>query len=153
MKTPLQHSQVYQGAGEWKSNSMDVGILCSPPFLSLFLIHSHGHRGLPSPRCPEPWHPFVRFCLWHCVWRDTSAGFGTPEQRSRAGSLPALSPLVNSQQSCLCSGPTRDTQPTMKFVMDTSKYWFKPSITREQGEVWAVHSASGARSRGSCCLP
>lgn len=23
-------------------------------------------------------------------------------------------------------------QPTMKFVMDTSKYWFKPSITREQ---------------------
>lgn len=23
-------------------------------------------------------------------------------------------------------------QPTMKFVMDTSKFWFKPSITREQ---------------------
>ncbi|NXN98157.1 TENS4 protein, partial [Rhinopomastus cyanomelas] len=23
-------------------------------------------------------------------------------------------------------------QPTMKFVMDTSKYWFKPSISREQ---------------------
>lgn len=34
----------------------------------------------------------------------------------------------------LPSGPARDTQPTMKFVMDTSKYWFKPSITREQGE-------------------
>ncbi|KAB1265560.1 Tensin-4 [Camelus dromedarius] len=29
-------------------------------------------------------------------------------------------------------GPSRDMQPTMKFVMDTSKYWFKPSITREQ---------------------
>ncbi|XP_037583325.1 tensin-4 isoform X3 [Cebus imitator] len=31
-------------------------------------------------------------------------------------------------------GPIRDMQPTMKFVMDTSKYWFKPNITREQGE-------------------
>ncbi|XP_078229773.1 tensin-4 isoform X3 [Callithrix jacchus] len=31
-------------------------------------------------------------------------------------------------------GPVGDMQPTMKFVMDTSKYWFKPSITREQGE-------------------
>ena len=29
-------------------------------------------------------------------------------------------------------GPAKDMQPTMKFVMDTSKYWFKPSITREQ---------------------
>ncbi|XP_010584019.1 PREDICTED: tensin-4 [Haliaeetus leucocephalus] len=26
----------------------------------------------------------------------------------------------------------RAGQPTMKFVMDTSKYWFKPSITRDQ---------------------
>ncbi|KFW71040.1 Tensin-4, partial [Pygoscelis adeliae] len=29
-------------------------------------------------------------------------------------------------------GPLRAGQPTMKFVMDTSKYWFKPSITRDQ---------------------
>lgn len=29
----------------------------------------------------------------------------------------------------------------MKFVMDTSKYWFKPSITREQGE--RKHYVSG----------
>ncbi|XP_010020669.1 PREDICTED: tensin-4 [Nestor notabilis] len=28
--------------------------------------------------------------------------------------------------------PLRAGQPTMKFVMDTSKYWFKPSITRDQ---------------------
>lgn len=33
----------------------------------------------------------------------------------------------------LSPGSTRDMQPTMKFVMDTSKFWFKPSITREQG--------------------
>ncbi|KAM6164125.1 tensin-4 isoform 2-T2 [Rhynchocyon petersi] len=29
-------------------------------------------------------------------------------------------------------GSSKDLQPTMKFVMDTSKYWFKPNITREQ---------------------
>ncbi|XP_053554422.1 tensin-4 [Bombina bombina] len=28
--------------------------------------------------------------------------------------------------------PVKDGQPSMKFVMHTSKYWFKPSITREQ---------------------
>ncbi|CAM5178372.1 unnamed protein product [Eretmochelys imbricata] len=30
------------------------------------------------------------------------------------------------------NGPSKDGEPTMKFVMDTSKYWFKPSITRDQ---------------------
>ncbi|XP_057262044.1 tensin-4 [Pezoporus wallicus] len=34
--------------------------------------------------------------------------------------------------SCSPDSPPRAGQPTMKFVMDTSKYWFKPSITREQ---------------------
>ncbi|XP_061218159.1 tensin-4 isoform X1 [Neopsephotus bourkii] len=34
--------------------------------------------------------------------------------------------------SCIPDSPLRAGQPTMKFVMDTSKYWFKPSITREQ---------------------
>nr|DBA22317.1 TPA: hypothetical protein GDO54_013355 [Pyxicephalus adspersus] len=32
-----------------------------------------------------------------------------------------------------CSdGTVKDSQPGMKFVMDTSKLWFKPSITRDQ---------------------
>ncbi|NXX98860.1 TENS4 protein, partial [Centropus bengalensis] len=34
--------------------------------------------------------------------------------------------------SCVSDSPLRAEQPTMKFVMDTSKYWFKPSITRDQ---------------------
>uniref|UniRef100_A0A8C5SJT6 SH2 domain-containing protein n=1 Tax=Laticauda laticaudata TaxID=8630 RepID=A0A8C5SJT6_LATLA len=29
-------------------------------------------------------------------------------------------------------GYSKEAQTTMKFVMDTSKYWFKPSITRDQ---------------------
>uniref|UniRef100_A0A7M4E4A2 Tensin 4 n=1 Tax=Crocodylus porosus TaxID=8502 RepID=A0A7M4E4A2_CROPO len=38
----------------------------------------------------------------------------------------------NSSPTSGLSSTSKDGQPTMKFVMDTSKYWFKPSITREQ---------------------
>ncbi|NXY81477.1 TENS4 protein, partial [Alcedo cyanopectus] len=34
--------------------------------------------------------------------------------------------------SCAPDSPLKAGQPTMKFVMDTSKYWFKPSISRDQ---------------------
>uniref|UniRef100_A0A8C6RFZ4 Tensin 4 n=1 Tax=Nannospalax galili TaxID=1026970 RepID=A0A8C6RFZ4_NANGA len=40
--------------------------------------------------------------------------------------------LLDAPFTASPQGPARDMQPTMKFVMDTSKYWFKPSITREQ---------------------
>ncbi|NWU22431.1 TENS4 protein, partial [Dyaphorophyia castanea] len=43
---------------------------------------------------------------------------------NNAVSAPALSSLSDS--------PPRAGQPTMKFVMDTSKYWFKPSISRDR---------------------
>ncbi|NWX57253.1 TENS4 protein, partial [Promerops cafer] len=56
--------------------------------------------------------------------------------------LPSCSPasrlggLNNAQSapalSCLSDGPLKAGQPTMKFVMDTSKYWFKPSISRDR---------------------
>lgn len=45
-----------------------------------------------------------------------------------------LCPVYRVPLLCSSPGPARDMQPTMKFVMDTSKYWFKPSITREQGK-------------------
>uniref|UniRef100_A0A8C8SAL6 Tensin 4 n=1 Tax=Pelusios castaneus TaxID=367368 RepID=A0A8C8SAL6_9SAUR len=41
-------------------------------------------------------------------------------------------------------GPSRDGQPTMKFVMDTSKYWFKPSITRDQAIQLLKEAEPGA---------
>ncbi|KFP25323.1 Tensin-4, partial [Colius striatus] len=43
---------------------------------------------------------------------------------NNALSAPALSSASDSA--------SRSGQPTMKFVMDTSKHWFKPSITRDQ---------------------
>ena len=64
----------------------------------------------------------------------------------RVSQLPTVQP-PGSPLLCLSPGPTRDMQPTMKFVMDTSKYWFKPSITREQGK--RKYSASGDKWLGS----
>lgn len=51
--------------------------------------------------------------------------------RGKVSQLPSVQPKGSPS---LSPGPTRDMQPTMKFVMDTSKYWFKPSISREQGK-------------------
>ncbi|NWS76611.1 TENS4 protein, partial [Crotophaga sulcirostris] len=51
--------------------------------------------------------------------------------------------------SCVSDSPLRAGQPTMKFVMDTSKYWFKPSITRDQGKAAKV---TGVIPPQTCCL-
>ncbi|XP_009951078.1 PREDICTED: tensin-4-like, partial [Leptosomus discolor] len=60
--------------------------------------------------------------------KQTPAPSCSPASRlgglNNALSAPAL--------SCASDSPLRAGQPTMKFVMDTSKYWFKPSITRDQ---------------------
>lgn len=54
-------------------------------------------------------------------------GLGPSRQRLlRRSSCPQLCPPS-------LAGPLG--QPTMKFVMDTSKYWFKPSISRDRGEA------------------
>ncbi|KAM8818987.1 tensin-4 [Rhynchonycteris naso] len=79
--------------------------------------------------CPEPGSPpsqqtpgqqdFVR------PWA-ASASNRCPATMSHSQTLPEAA-LTTCPE-----GPTRDMQRTMKFVMDTSKYWFKPSISREQ---------------------
>lgn len=55
-----------------------------------------------------------------------SASSPGPSPRSHSQTLPEASFSTSPE------GPIRDMQPTMKFVMDTSKFWFKPNITREQ---------------------
>uniref|UniRef100_A0A8C0IS20 Tensin 4 n=1 Tax=Chelonoidis abingdonii TaxID=106734 RepID=A0A8C0IS20_CHEAB len=58
------------------------------------------------------------------------------------------------QEVCSCAmhegmplslaGSSKDGEPTMKFVMDTSKYWFKPSITRDQAIQLLKEAEPGA---------
>uniref|UniRef100_A0A8C4TD61 Tensin 4 n=1 Tax=Erpetoichthys calabaricus TaxID=27687 RepID=A0A8C4TD61_ERPCA len=54
---------------------------------------------------------------------------GRPEEGRATKKAGVKSPCKATSTSTL-----HDGQPTMKFVMDTSKYWFKPQITREQGK-------------------
>uniref|UniRef100_A0A8C0DGC1 Tensin 4 n=1 Tax=Balaenoptera musculus TaxID=9771 RepID=A0A8C0DGC1_BALMU len=79
--------------------------------------------------CPEPGSPLSQRTPGHQDFvcpGATSSSNPCPATRSHSQTLPDA-PLTTSPE-----GPARDMQPTMKFVMDTSKYWFKPSITREQ---------------------
>lgn len=43
----------------------------------------------------------------------------------KGNTFPLLPPLDNSPE----------TRAKVKFVQDTSKYWYKPEISREQGEL------------------
>ncbi|XP_035889768.1 tensin-4 [Phyllostomus discolor] len=81
--------------------------------------------------CPEPGSPQPQGTPGH---QDSvrsgaaSASNPCPATRSHSQSPPEASPAPSPEGT----GAARDMQPTMKFVMDTSKYWFKPSISREQ---------------------
>ncbi|XP_073653474.1 tensin-4 isoform X2 [Tursiops truncatus] len=90
--------------------------------------------------CPEPGSPPSQRTPGHQDFvcpGATSSSNPCPATRSHSQTLPDA-PLTTSPEVyrvpllCLSPGPARDMQPTMKFVMDTSKYWFKRSITREQ---------------------
>ncbi|KAM7334247.1 hypothetical protein ACRRTK_007567 [Alexandromys fortis] len=79
--------------------------------------------------CPEPQSPPAR---------QTPGHQGSVQPRAASPSHPCRA--LESHSQTLPDGPVaaspdgavKSMQPTMKFVMDTSKYWFKPSITREQ---------------------
>lgn len=53
--------------------------------------------------------------------------------------LPLFPPLDNSPE----------TRARVKFVQDTSKYWYKPEISREQGELGDVTVGLGLHQKTS----
>ncbi|NXM72051.1 TENS4 protein, partial [Serilophus lunatus] len=61
---------------------------------------------------------------------------GTKPPHAGCSLAPRLGGLNNALSApalaCVPDSPLRAGQPTMKFVMDTSKYWFKPSISRDR---------------------
>ncbi|XP_072502471.1 tensin-4 isoform X2 [Notamacropus eugenii] len=88
--------------------------------IPIVLINGCPEPGLASSQPPRQHHNFVGPVV------DTpSSPYAAPRSHSKT---PSDASLTSSSE-----GPSRDTPPpTMKFVMDTSKYWFKPSITRDQ---------------------
>ncbi|NXJ98570.1 TENS4 protein, partial [Corythaixoides concolor] len=67
-----------------------------------------------------------------------------PPSCSPAAGLGGLNNALSAPAlSCVSDSPLRAEQPTMKFVMDTSKYWFKPSISRDQAIQLLTDTAPG----------
>ncbi|KAM9597317.1 tensin-4 [Trichechus inunguis] len=79
--------------------------------------------------CPEPGSPPPQQTPGHQSF--VRSGVASPSNRCSATGSHSQT-LPDASLTTSLEGPSRDMQPTMKFVMDTSKYWFKPSITREQ---------------------
>uniref|UniRef100_A0A8B9PQE0 Tensin 4 n=1 Tax=Apteryx owenii TaxID=8824 RepID=A0A8B9PQE0_APTOW len=98
-----------------QASSCPPSILNSTADIPVLLVNGCLERGDASPRLTRGPPASVK-----------QMDFCRAGQTGTARGLHVL-PLITS-----LAGPLRDGQPTMKFVMDTSKYWFKPSITREQ---------------------
>ncbi|XP_070585250.1 tensin-4 [Erythrolamprus reginae] len=70
--------------------------------------------------------------------RGCSSSFKNKMPKANSRSFSGVNGLNNSYSDNSSSSPSpldgysKEAQTTMKFVMDTSKYWFKPSITRDQ---------------------
>ncbi|XP_039209919.1 tensin-4 [Crotalus tigris] len=70
--------------------------------------------------------------------RGCSSSFKDKMLKTKSSSFSGVNGLNNSYSDNSSSstssldGYSKEAQTTMKFVMDTSKYWFKPSITRDQ---------------------
>uniref|UniRef100_A0A8C0IS16 Tensin 4 n=1 Tax=Chelonoidis abingdonii TaxID=106734 RepID=A0A8C0IS16_CHEAB len=90
----------------------------------------------------------VNGCLEH---GETSPRMGKDFQGSIKQTFPPSSSSSSginslnktSSETSLSFSPD-DGEPTMKFVMDTSKYWFKPSITRDQAIQLLKEAEPGA---------
>uniref|UniRef100_A0A8C0H0D6 Tensin 4 n=1 Tax=Chelonoidis abingdonii TaxID=106734 RepID=A0A8C0H0D6_CHEAB len=93
----------------------------------------------------------VNGCLEH---GETSPRMGKDFQGSIKQTFPPSLCLSAKKEVCSCAmhegmplslaGSSKDGEPTMKFVMDTSKYWFKPSITRDQAIQLLKEAEPGA---------
>uniref|UniRef100_A0A8C7E4K7 Tensin 4 n=1 Tax=Naja naja TaxID=35670 RepID=A0A8C7E4K7_NAJNA len=77
--------------------------------------------------------------------RGYSSSFKDKMTKTNSSSFSGVNGLNNSysDNSSSSTSSLEEAQTTMKFVMDTSKYWFKPSITRDQAIQLLTDEPSG----------
>uniref|UniRef100_A0A8C3R7I2 Tensin 4 n=1 Tax=Cyanoderma ruficeps TaxID=181631 RepID=A0A8C3R7I2_9PASS len=126
-QSPTQHragsspSAGTSPAQKGQASSCPPSILTSAADIPVLLVNGCLEQGDGPPRLAKaPPSPATQPPVPGCSAASRLGGL------NNALSAPAL--------SCLSDSPLKAGQPTMKFVMDTSKYWFKPSITRDRGE-------------------
>ncbi|NXD30824.1 TENS4 protein, partial [Spelaeornis formosus] len=105
-------------AQKGQASSCPPSILTSAADIPVLLVNGCLEQGDGSPRGPKA---------------AGSCGPQPPLGCSPAPRLGGLNSALSAPAlSCLSDSPLKAGQPTMKFVMDTSKYWFKPSISRDR---------------------
>ncbi|KAL2086812.1 hypothetical protein ACEWY4_017871 [Coilia grayii] len=102
-------------------NSSPSGSLTDIPVV---LINGAPERSMPSHPSPEP---RVRVHHHSQSMRSTSR-----------------SPSPQDTPTSADRRPFHGSQPNMKFVMDTSQYWFRPQITREEAEALLKDQDAGS---------
>ncbi|NXQ52932.1 TENS4 protein, partial [Anthoscopus minutus] len=105
-------------AQKGQASSCPPSILTSAADIPVLLVNGCLEQGDGPPLAKAPPSSGTQPPLPGCSPASMLGGLNT------ALSAPAL--------SCTSDSPLKAGQPTMKFVMDTSKYWFKPSISRDR---------------------
>uniref|UniRef100_A0A674IUY2 Tensin 4 n=1 Tax=Terrapene triunguis TaxID=2587831 RepID=A0A674IUY2_9SAUR len=113
------------------ANSCPPSIVNSMADIPILLVNGCLERGETSPRMGKDFQRSVKQTI--PPNSSSSSGINSLNKTSSETSL-----------SFSSAGPSRDGEPTMKFVMDTSKYWFKPSITRDQAIQLLKEAEPGA---------
>ncbi|XP_042332992.1 tensin-4 [Sceloporus undulatus] len=106
----------------------------SPPTIPIVLINGR-------PEDSEISHKSCRIHPGSFKLKMTQPGSGTFSSINHSNK--SSSESSHSSSSSLDSY-SKEAQTTMKFVMDTSKYWFKPSITREQAVQLLIDESPGS---------
>ncbi|NWT13122.1 TENS4 protein, partial [Vireo altiloquus] len=118
-QSPLQHRAATSLVQKGQASSCPPSILTSAADIPVLLVNGCLEQGDGPPQLAKaPPSSAMQPPLPGCSPASRLGGL------NNALSAPAL--------SCLSDSPPRGGQPTMKFVMDTSKYWFKPSISRDR---------------------
>lgn len=72
----------------------------------------------------------------HSQGSASPSGFSSPHSGSSLSiPFPSVLPELQSRANPAASDLLSSKQLTVKFVQDTSKYWYKPDIARDQGRV------------------
>ncbi|XP_032058414.1 tensin-4 [Aythya fuligula] len=102
-----------------QASSCPPSILNSAADIPVLLVNGCREQGDASPRLTSA--------------SPASTKQSSPPSLSPVSGLGGMNNALSAPAlSCVADSPLGAGQPTMKFVMDTSKYWFKPSISRDR---------------------
>lgn len=109
--------------------------LASPnyPLLTVPHLPYTGYTAITIPSYPHPPLP-EKQCVGSLQDPSTSASTISSSTASSTSSSQAsitLSPTADARQKV---SPERENRVSARFVQDTSKFWYKPGISRDQGE-------------------